>query len=296
MSSPWLPLKRVLVRSPDVEVRSETEVKRWGYQRARNLTLARSQHAHFVAHLRAEGAVVEEHRAALEGRADACYVCDPALMTPRGAIILRMGKELRSGECAAMQATLSALKISIHGTIAAPGTVEGGDCLWLDESTLAVGEGYRTNPEGIRQLKALLPETDVVTIQLVHRNGPDECLHLQSLLSFVDRDAAVIHMALAPVRLIKALRARRVTLIPVTEKAFDRLGTNILCTGPRRVVLAAGNPSVVAALRHHGVHVTEIDAQDLMWVGTGGPTCLTLPLDREGWVIPGSDGAGKGSG
>ncbi|MCK7528389.1 MAG: hypothetical protein MZV64_67905 [Ignavibacteriales bacterium] len=42
------------------------------------------------------------------------------------------------------------------GRSEAPGTLEGGDIVWLDSRTAAVGHGYRTNGEGIRQFRDLV--------------------------------------------------------------------------------------------------------------------------------------------
>ncbi len=279
---PWRPLRRALLRPPAVEVDTPEEIARWGYQRARDLAAAREQHRAFADHLRAEGADVVIHDAPVPGCADACYACDPALMTRDGAIILRMGKPQRAAENAAMASALSLAGVPVRGRIDAPGVVEGGDCIWIDETTLCVGEGYRTNAQGISQLAALLPEARVVDIQLPHFNGPAECMHLQSLFSFVDVDKAVIHLPITPVRLVTALEARGIGFLPLPVEEFDSLGSNILCTAPGRVVIAAGNPRTVALMRSAGVRVTEMDADDLMWVGTGGPTCLTLPLLRAG--------------
>jgi len=268
------------LRAPSVEVATEAAVARWGYQRARDLSVAREQHAAFAAHLRSEGAEIFLHEEPLPDCADACYACDPALMVPGGAVVLRMGKPERQPESAGMEAALSRLGVPIVGRIEAPGVVEGGDCIWLDETTLAVGEGYRTNAEGIAQLRALLPTCLVLEIQLPYVNGPAECMHLQSLFSFVDEDKAVIYLSITPVRLVKALEARGVSFLSLPPEEFDTLGTNILCTAPGRVVIGAGNPRTVALMRAAGVHVTEGRADDLMWVGTGGPTCLTFPLLR----------------
>jgi N-dimethylarginine dimethylaminohydrolase len=44
---------------------------------------------------------------------------------------------------------------TIAGTIEPPGRIEGGDVVWFDDRTVAVGRGYRTNAEGIRQFASL---------------------------------------------------------------------------------------------------------------------------------------------
>ena len=69
-------------------------------------------------------------------------------MTDAGAVLLRPGKELRLPEVDLAERAYAELGIPVIGRIEAPGTVEGGDTLWLDERTLAVGRGYRTNERG----------------------------------------------------------------------------------------------------------------------------------------------------
>ena len=50
---------------------------------------------------------------------------------------------------------LKSIGVPTLGRITAPGKMEGGDVLWLDEKTVAIGRGYRTNDEGIRQFKEI---------------------------------------------------------------------------------------------------------------------------------------------
>ncbi len=76
----------------------------------------------------------------------------------------------------------------------------GDDVVWLDRNTLAVGQGYRTNAEGIRQLGELVgPDVEVVTVTLPHFRGPAEVFHLMSIVSLVDHDLAVVYSPLMPV-------------------------------------------------------------------------------------------------
>src|SRR5262249_16287544 len=84
---------------------------------------------------------------------DSIYVRDASVVCDRGAILCRMGKPARQGEPAAQEAALRALGYPILGAIAPPGRLEGGDVVWLDRRTVAVGRGYRTNDEGIAQLR-----------------------------------------------------------------------------------------------------------------------------------------------
>ena len=43
-----------------------------------------------------------------------------------------------------------------------PATIDGGDTVWLDERTLLVGRGYRTNASGVEQLAAAFPDAEVL--------------------------------------------------------------------------------------------------------------------------------------
>lgn len=254
---------------------------RYGYHGPRDLALAQAQHRAFADVLREEGVIVHLHEAPLPGMADSVYACDPALITPRGAVQLRMGKPIRRPEAAALASAISHLGVEVVGAITAPGTVEGGDCLWLDDDTLAVGIGYRTNAEGIRQLGELVRPARMLVFQLPHYRGADECMHLQSLFSFVDIDRVLIHLPLCPAVLVAELEARRIDMVSAAAEEFDSLATNVLCLEPGRVLTCAGSPRTADRLSERGIEVISVEAPDLMWNGSGGPTCLTLPLERQ---------------
>ena len=67
-----------------------------------------------------------------------------------------MGKPLRRGEEAAQREAYERLGIPIYATLSGEARAEAGDMLWMDESTLAVGMGFRTNAEAVRQLREAL--------------------------------------------------------------------------------------------------------------------------------------------
>ena len=132
---------------------------------------------------------------------DSIYVRDAAVVCDRGVVLCRMGKPLRSGEPAAQEAAFRGLGLTILGTIQPPGKLEGGDVAWLDERTLAVGRGYRTNDSGIAQLREFLGDSidELITVPLPHWRGPGDVFHLMSIISPVDRDLAVVYSPLMPV-------------------------------------------------------------------------------------------------
>jgi N-dimethylarginine dimethylaminohydrolase len=213
---------------------------------------------------------------------DSIYVRDASVVCDRGAILCRMGKPARDGEPSAQEATLRALGYPILGAIAPPGRLEGGDVVWLDRRTIAVGRGYRTNGEGIAQLRVLLGESidELMTVPLPHWRGPADVFHLMSIISPVDSDLAVVFSPLMPVAFRESLLARGTVLVDVPDTEFDSMGTNVLATAPRRCLMLTGNPITRERLEDSGADVIEYQGTDISIKGGGGPTCLTRPLSR----------------
>jgi N-dimethylarginine dimethylaminohydrolase len=87
---------------------------------------------------------------------DSLYVRDAAIATDDGLILCNMGKDERQAEPGALERAAGEWRLPIRGAITGDGILEGGDIVWIDERTIAVGRGYRTNEEGIRQLEEIL--------------------------------------------------------------------------------------------------------------------------------------------
>jgi N-dimethylarginine dimethylaminohydrolase len=193
-----------------------------------------------------------------------------------------MGKLLRRGEEEPMAMRLEEIGVPIIYRIHGEATAEGGDCLWLDHDTLAVGQGFRTNAEGLRQLREALRGTglEIVPVPLPYFYGPEACLHLMSLISLVDHDLAVAYPSLLPVPFWRTLRERGVDLIEVPEAEFDTMGTNVLAISPRVGLILEGNPVTEQALRDAGCRIISYKGDEITLKSEGGPTCLTRPILR----------------
>ena len=211
---------------------------------------------------------------------DQIYVHDPALVSDRGAILLRPGKEGRRIEVDAMRADLVEAGLPIAGTLEPPALAEGGDFIWLDERTLLVGRGYRTNDQGAQALADVLPEVDIVVVDLPHLRGRSEVLHLMSLLSLLAQDLAVAYLPLMPVRLVELLERRGVELVEVPDEEFETMGPNVLALAPSVALALDGNAETRRRLERAGVDVTVYSGEEISRKGDGGPTCLTRPLLR----------------
>lgn len=276
------PLRRVLVRRPD-DAFAVDDPGRWHYTAAPDLAKAQAEHDALCDTLRRQGVEVVYHDAEQSGRADAIYVFDPALMTDRGAILLHMGKALRRGEEEAIGRRLESLGIPIVGRLEGQGRAEGGDLLWLDEHTLVAGQGFRTNAQGVQQLRALLQPTgvEVLGFDLPVYTGAEACLHLLSLISPVDHHLAVAYPPLMPVAFYRLLEERGIELIEVSEAEFLTMATNVLALAPRRCLVLEGSPETAAALRRAGCEVFSYRGEEISLKAEGGPTCLTRPLWRQ---------------
>ena len=200
-------------------------------------------------------------------------------MTDRGAIPLRPGKPNRAPEPAAIEAWTRAAGIPTVGRIEAPGTIEGGDTLWLRPDLFCIGRTLRTNAEGARQLGALVGG-DVRVFDVPYWHGPAELIHLMSVISPIADDLAVVYLPLLPVGLWALLRELGIRLLEVPEEEFATLGCNVLAVRPGVVIVADGNPRTAAALAAAGCEVHAYPATEVGINGSGGPTCMTRPILR----------------
>jgi N-dimethylarginine dimethylaminohydrolase len=270
-------LERVLVRPPLAE-----DAERWreyGWRDAPDTGAATAEHDELRALLEAAGAevVVSRHD---PGNPDAIYVYDPVLVGAEGAVLLRPGKEGRRAEPEAIAAPLRDADVPVAAEIEEPASVEGGDTLWLDETTLLVGLGYRTNPAAVPALAAAFPGVEVVTFDLPHWNGRGEVMHLMSFISPLDADLALVYPRIAPVRLLDLLAARGIEVVEVPDEEFETQGPNVLALGPRHALALDGNPETRRRMERAGVDVAVYRGDEISRKGDGGPTCLTRPLLR----------------
>ena len=270
-------LKRVLVRPPLLE-----DVARWrehGWRAAPDHTAAALEHELLSGLLEDAGAevVLSQHE---PGNPDAIFVYDPVLVGAAGAVLLRPGKEGRRGEPEALAPVLEAAGVPIAGALESPVCAEGGDTLWLDERTLLVGIGYRTNQRAVAALAAVFPGVEIVAFDLPHWNGAGEVMHLMSFISPLAGDLAAVYPRAAPVRLLQLLAERGVEVVEVPDAEFETQGANVLALGPRRALALEGNPETRRRMERAGVEVAVYRGDEISRKGDGGPTCLTRPLLR----------------
>jgi N-dimethylarginine dimethylaminohydrolase len=276
------PLKRVIVQQPAPPATAD-DWQRHGYARPVEHDAVVAEFEAFCAILQANGVEVIVQEPDTAGNLDSIFVYDPSILTDAGAVMARSGKELRRGEVERAAALYHDLDVPVIGHIEGPGLLEGGDAFWIDEHTLAVGIGYRTNRVGIDQLQTFIQpfDVDVVGVDLPHWHGPDECLHLLSLISPVAERTAVVFSPLVSTRFMQLLNELDWTLIDIPDDEFATQGTNILALAPGKVLILRENTGTRRLLETAGVEVLTYAGDHLSHNRQGGPTCLTRPLLRD---------------
>lgn len=281
------PIGRVLLKHPRDAWGSQANIRsQWrslGYTAEPDLERACAEHDAFAEILRRSGAEVSFLPADDRTGLDSIYVRDAAVVAPGGLVLARMGKELRRGEPEALGDHWRGKGLALAGEITAPGTLEGGDVVWLDGRTAAVGHGYRTNGEGIRQLAALVGPSgvEVIEVPLPHWDGPGDVLHLMSMLSPVDERTLLVYSRLLAVPFRRLLLERGYRLLEVPDEEYATMATNVLALAPGRCLVLDGNPRTAALLAKSGLEVTAYAGAEISVKGAGGPTCLTRPTRSE---------------
>ncbi len=272
-------LREVLVKRPGPAFGRAFDDPAHGFLGPVDLVVAQREHDAFVDTLASLGPTVHLLETELASP-DLVYTFDPLLVSDRGAIPLRPGKPNRLAEPDALEAWTLAAGIPTLGRIEAPGTIEGGDTFWLRPDLLCIGRTLRTNADGARQLADIVGG-DVRVFDLPYWHGPDELVHLLSVISPVADDLAVVYLPLLPVGLWALLQELGIRLLEVSDDEFPTLGCNVLAVRPGVVIVADGNPAIAATLAAAGCEVHTYPASQVGVNGSGGPTCMTRPILRD---------------
>ncbi len=253
-----------------------------GFPRPPVFSVAEEQHRKLCQILEAAGAEVVLLPGSAELTLDAVYTHDASLPTDFGLIAMHPGKRNRVEEAAQHRDFCRGLGIPTLGEIMAPGKTEAGDMVWIDAQTLLVGRGYRTNSDGIQQMRDLLRPhgVEVLAAPLPYGPGPGACLHLMSLFSVLDENTVLADLPWLAVETVELLKARGYKFIEIDSSERESLAVNVLALGQGQVVAIEENTSTNQRLRDAGFDVHTFPGSEICINGAGGPTCLTRPLLR----------------
>ncbi|MFH8368144.1 dimethylargininase [Streptomyces sp. NPDC018031] len=192
---------------------------------------------------------------------DGVFIEDALVMYRNVALIARSGADSRRPETAAAEETVAALGCSVN-RVRAPGTLDGGDVLKIDD-TLYVGCGGRTNAEGVRQLRAAFEPLGARVVAV----PVGRVLHLKSAVTALP-DGRVI--GYPPLVDDPGAFPR---FLPVPEEA----GAHVVLLGGGRLLMAASAPRTAALLGGLGYEPVPVDIGEFEKM-EGCVTCLSVRL------------------
>lgn len=193
-----------------------------------------------------------------------------------GYILGNFKLDLRYKEHVDYEKRMEELKIPCIARVE-KGLFEGGDFMFLNEKTIAIGMADRSNPEGVEEIRKQLQPLgyEVIGVPL----NP-AYLHLDMCFNLVDDHLAVTYEEGLPEEFRKKLKAMDIDLIRVEEEAIFLHGCNLQALGDHRVMSLSRNTQVNQQLKDHGMRVIELPVTEILKAG-GGPHCMTFPLIRE---------------
>jgi N-dimethylarginine dimethylaminohydrolase len=281
------PLRRVVVCSPKTAGWDKAErAARWqelGFLHKPDFEKAQSQHTEMCRQLDMAGTEVLELCPANELSLDAVYAHDASLPTDFGLVVMRPGKANRIAEAGLhLELCQTMFQMPMLAKVAEPASTEAGDMVWLKSKTLLVGNGYRTNADGVAQMRtALSPQgIEVIAAPLPYGSGPSVCLHLMSLISLLDEHTALVDLPWLAVVTVELLKAQGYGFIEIDYRERETLACNVLSLGNKRLLALEENPRTNLKLRAAGFDLRTFPGSELSINGGGGPTCLSRPLLR----------------
>lgn len=279
-------LKKVLMRKPQIFM-SDVDKTKWNYGSFLNQDLIEKNYNDFVDII--IKSKIEIFYLELENEdedlCDSIFTHDPSLVLNDGAIILNMSKELRRNEIFSHTKLYKSLNIPIIGRIVNEGRVEGGDCVWINNNTLLVGESSRTNIEGINQLYSILINFNITLLhtKLPKISDDNSCFHLMSIISMIDHDLAIGYNKFISKELFDILKKNEIEIIEIPENEYIKsrtLAVNILALSPRNLIMMTGYDKTAELLSKLGCKLNFFNGDELCIKAEGGPTCLTRPILR----------------
>ncbi len=192
-----------------------------------------------------------------------------------------------------------------------PATIEGGDILVLDESTVAIGCGERTTPAAVETVAhRLFEEASVRNVIVAHFRKGRAVMHLDTVFTMVDVNKFNFYPGIG--RSLEVFILRPGTLVEHKVEKVDGLEAALRACLPRDDVqiVASGKegieyireqwddghntlaiePGVVIGYKRNketnlrlvdaGIEVLELDASELCR-GRGGSRCMSQPVLRD---------------
>ena len=204
------------------------------------------------------------------------FTRDFGVNTPHGVLIGRFRYLERKGEEIASQRTLEELGERVLPEQIARGAMEGGDCFWLDENTLVIGNGNRSTYSGFENTREILTEYDrnVYVIEFLSKWN-----HLDNNFAPLADKLALVNEDALPGYFFGILDALGWELVRVPGEYARTSEINVLALGDDRVLSFQGN-RLNERLKAMGLVVFDPEYSCFVEHG-GGIHCSTFELERE---------------
>ncbi len=191
---------------------------------------------------------------------DSVFVEDTVVLFGDLAVLTSPGAESRRAETDAVGELLRGLGTEM-AAIELPGTLDGGDVLKIGE-TVYVGQGGRTNGDGIRQLRALLTSRGYTVVGV----PVTKVLHLKSAVTALPDGTVVGYPDDVDHPEVFA------RFLPMPEH-----GAAVVVLSDDTVLMAASVPESAALIESLGYRVITVDISEFEKL-EGCVTCLSVRL------------------
>jgi len=215
-----------------------------------------------------------------------CWVINGGAIVSRSAMAYWRGAEMYWAR------SLIELGCPILNMIHGKGSImEGSNLVWLDSNTALIAISLRGNLTGFNEAAQILQMAGVevhaaylpgyLTERKWQVGGSSGYFHLDMVFDMADENLGVIYPGGVDYATIQYLEKRGINLIEVPDEELRNDAPNLLPLEPGKVIIPAGSPKTTRELRKEGVDIIELDMSEYV-KGGGGPTCITMPLIRDG--------------
>lgn len=224
---------------------------------------------------RRQGIDIEELSADTE-RPNSVFARDFGACIKEGYILGRYAVPIREKETVDYSQKMKDLGIPLICQVR-EGHFEGGDFIFLDEHTLAIGMVARSDAMGIEEIRMAV---EPLGYRVIPVPADPVYLHVDLLFNLVDEHLALVYQPALPAEFLQEVRRRDIEMIDVPADYVMKLGSNVQALGDRTVVALASNHPVNRLMEKRGMTVIEVNISEICKSG-GGPHCMTFPLCRE---------------
>ncbi len=193
-----------------------------------------------------------------ESYPDGCFVEDTAVVTGVVAVITRPGALSRRGEEVEIGRVLSGFMETV--TVVAPGTLEGGDVLRMDNHYF-IGISERTSRDGAAQLSSVLANNGYTSTEIEVKAG----LHLKSDIAYLGNGNFIA----TPMFAVLAPPTKVIILEQEEYYSANCLRVNDF------LLIPSGFPKSKKRIADLGYNIIELDMSEFRKMD-GGLTCLSL--------------------